>query len=79
MTSTQWKSKVSEYIEEKIAKLQSVNIYPRKKIILYAKCLKEALKDLGNKYVITPIDKTNGDVTLVCKRFYALTHFVWRT
>ena len=44
MTSTQWKSKVSEYIEEKIAKLQSVNIYPRKKNHTLCKMLEGSIK-----------------------------------
>ena len=35
----------------------------------------EELKDTRDKYVITPNDKANGNVALICKRFYALTLF----
>ena len=37
--------------------------------------VKEVLKDLHDKYVVTPIDKANGNVVLICERFDALTLF----
>ena len=72
----QWKSKVSECIEEKIEKLQFRNICPMKKNTpLWNKLDKKALKDLHDRSVITPIDKANSSVVLIYKRFYALTLF----
>ena len=72
--STQQKSKLSECIEEKNAKLQSSNICPRKNhTSLQNKSGKEALKDLHDRYVITLIDEKNGNLTLICKRFCELT------
>lgn len=39
------------------------------------KSVKDTLKDLHERCVITPIDKTNGSVALICKNFYELTLF----
>ena len=53
-----WKTMVSECIEEKISKLQSRKICPRKKhTSMKNKGVKETLKDLHNTYIIIPIEK----------------------
>jgi glutamate formiminotransferase len=31
----------------------------------------QCLKNLKNKYIITPIDKATGNVAFICKRYYA--------
>ena len=36
---------------------------------------KEALKYLHDRWVLTSIDKKNGNVTLICKNFYVLILF----
>ena len=37
------------------------------------KSVKDALKDLHDRYVITPIEMTNGNVALTCQKFNTLT------
>ena len=34
--------------------------------------IKNCLKDLHTKYIITPIDKAANNVSFICKRFYAM-------
>lgn len=37
------------------------------------KVVKEASKDLHDRYVTTPINKANGNVACNCKKFHAFT------
>ena len=63
---SQWKSKISECIEEKIVKLRSSDICPGKsQTIKYHGSVKDALND---RYLITSIDKAKGTVALICKK-----------
>lgn len=39
------------------------------------KVVKEALKDLHDRYATTPINKANGNVACNCKKFHAFTFF----
>ena len=32
--------------------------------------VKKSLDDIHNKFVVAPIDKANGNVSFICKRFY---------
>ena len=41
----------------------------------HTKSVKEVLKDLHDKYVVTPINKANWNVALICKEIYALNLF----
>ena len=72
---TQWITNVSECIEQKKAKLPSSNICSGK-IILLRKIKKfKSITDLHNRLAITPTDKANANVTLICKRFYSFALF----
>ena len=42
------------------------NVYIYIYIYIYVYIVKDALKDQHVKYVITPIDKANGNVALIC-------------
>ena len=42
-------------------------------VYLVFNSVQKALKDLCDKYVITPIDKANYNMAFICKRFYALS------
>ena len=45
-------------------------------ILLYTtKQSRKEVNDLHDSCVITPFDETNGNVALICKRFYALHLF----
>ena len=45
-------------------------------ILLYkTKQSRKEVNDLHDSCVITPLDETNGNVALICKRFYALNLF----
>ena len=37
-------------------------------------CVKDFLEELFQKFIVIPIDKAHGNVAVICKRFYALTH-----
>ena len=39
------------------------------------KSVKEILKDLHDRYIVTPIGKAKGNVPIISKRFYAHTLF----
>ena len=66
-----WQHKVRDLIKERIDFLKCV---PRPCIsteTLNDPEVRLSLKDLHNKYVVCPIYKATGNVSLICKRFYS--------
>ena len=35
--------------------------------------MKQSLTELGSKYVLVPVNKATGNVSIICRRFYDLT------
>ena len=70
---TEWKYKVISKADEKIKILS--NNTSGKDVYEYVLQQKEPLNTLiniHNEFVVTPIDKANGNVAFTCLRFYAL-------
>ena len=67
----EWFTVLEEKIDHKITDLLQNIIPHHNKISLSSPDVAKALEDLQNKYVITPIDKANGNIAIICKRFYA--------
>ena len=67
----QWKADVLELVNKQINDLQKNIKYNKITPSLKQKQVKEALDDIHNQYVITPVDKASGNVAIICKRFYA--------
>ena len=66
-----WVPAVSNKIKERIVSLKiSKPSRAVNEILKDRECL-NSLKDLKERFVITPIDKASGNVALICKRFYA--------
>ena len=69
----EWKHTVLEKVDSRIQSL-SCNLKRHKvNVSLSNEEVKSCLSDLQSKYVITPIDKANGNIAFICKRYYALT------
>ena len=66
-----WVTTVTSKVKDKIAWLRKNKPGHRGTEVLKDQLCQEELKKLHNKYVITPIDKAAGNVTFICKRFYA--------
>ena len=66
-----WKFSFSELLEKRICRL-NMSTKPKPCFPLLKKhSIKNQLKDLHSKYVITPIDKASNNVAFICKRYYA--------
>lgn len=61
-------------IEEKIVNLKLTSTFIScNSSSLQDPHVKQAIQDLRNNFVITPIDKANANGAIICKRFYILT------
>ena len=68
---TEWKNKVFEIVDNRIATLRT-QVYPkRKNKILCSNDVKHSLRELQDNYVMVPIDKAVNNVAFICKRYYA--------
>ena len=66
-----FKHEFEQLIDDRINNLKN-NIHQRTFVpIMEQHEVKSALKQLQNQYVISPIDKATGNVSFICKRFYA--------
>ena len=71
---SRWKKEVFTQIEEKIANLELTStVISSNPSSLQDPHVKQAIQDLRNNFVITPIDKANANVAIICKWFYILT------
>ena len=66
-----WKIEVLKAVDDKIEE-----VVPRLKLDVVSEVLKDpdcrrSLSDLQKRFVIAPIDKATGNISLICKRFYA--------
>ena len=69
----EWKMQLDDLITERITSLRKTFV-PKKVVpTLELSSSKICLKNLKRQYVITPIDKATGNVSFVCKRFFAKT------
>ena len=68
-----WKYAVLEKVDNRIKSLSSNLKYHKVNVSLSNEEVKSCLSELQSKYVITPIDKANGNIAFICKRYYALT------
>ena len=66
----EWKHKVNECIQPKIASLRNKHINKRRKHVLKCKKHLESLNSLHSKYVLVPADKAANNVIVVCKKYY---------
>ena len=67
----QWVVTVSNRIKSKILSLKaSVKTEFVEEVLRKASCVR-ALEELQQKFVIAPIDKASGNISFICKRFYA--------
>ena len=71
VTMSPWLYKVTELIDKRIEdlKVKTKNITIIEK--LKEPSIKRSLKNLHDKFVIAPIDKATGNISFICKRFYA--------
>ena len=69
----EWKHTVLEKVDNRIQSLSSKLKHHKVNVSLSNEEVKSCLSDLQSKYVITPIDKANGNIAFICKRYYALT------
>ena len=67
-----WKHAVLEKVDNRIKSLSSNLKYHKVNVSLSNEEVKSCLSELQSKYVITPIDKANGNIAFICKRYYAL-------
>merc|ERR1711964_469208 len=66
-----WKTQFEEILNKRVEQLnRNINIRPCHQI-LEKTSVKNSLKLLHSKYVISPIDKASNNVAFICKRFYA--------
>ena len=71
MELAEWKHSVTRLIDERIKILSNKHITNvSTKTSLKNKEVKRSLENLHGKFVIVPIDKANGNVAIICKRFY---------
>ena len=70
----EWKNKIFELVDKRIETIKGTGLYNQPSInSLKETHIKSSLKQLQNDYILTPIDKANGNIAFICKRFYALT------
>ena len=65
-----WKHAVLEKVDNRIKSLSSNLKYHKVNVSLSNEEVKSCLSELQSKYVITPIDKANGNIAFICKRYY---------
>ena len=71
VTLKEWTATVSTKIKSKISSLKSsLRSEFVEEVLRTPSCL-TALEDLHQQFVIAPIDKASGNVSFICKRFYA--------
>ena len=69
-TYSEWRNKVFAKIDNKIAALRRT-VKPKCKLkFMSDKTVTDNLKELQDKYVITPIDKASNNIAFICKRHY---------
>jgi hypothetical protein len=66
-----WKFSFSSLLENRIDKLKHSTMIKTRFPLLKQHSVKNQLKDLHSRYVITPIDKASNNVAFICKRYYA--------
>ena len=69
----EWKHKVLELVDERIKAINTGSGSQSFNNNLKDMHIKSSLQELQRDYIITPIDKANGNIAFTCKRFYALT------
>ena len=69
---SEWKQTVLEKVDSRIEALSSNLQHHKVNSSLSNEEVKSCLSVLQSKYVITPIDKANGNIAFICKRYYAL-------
>ena len=66
-----WRTEVLKAVDDRIREvLPTIKCDPVSEVLKDPECHK-ALLDLQNRFVICPIDKATGNISLICKRFYA--------
>ena len=71
---TEWKNTVMEEITDRIRDLESTSILHKQSFTsLNNMVVKQALNDLHDNYVCTPIDKASNNVAIICKKIYLST------
>ena len=66
-----WKFSFSSLLDDRIDKLKNTTKIRTRFPLLKQHSIKNQLKDLHSRYVITPIDKASNNVAFICKRHYA--------
>ena len=66
-----WLHKVTELIDNRIEYLKAHTRYNTISEKLKVPSVTRSLKHLHNKFIIAPIDKATGNISFICKRFYA--------
>lgn len=66
-----WKD-VFKQVKEKIAELKLTYIFQSTNSSVQDPYVKKVLQDLHNNFVVTPIDKANCNVVIICKQLYAI-------
>jgi len=70
----EWKNVVMEEVVDRIKHLQETSVEHKKSLTsLNNVVVKQALNDLHEKYVFTPIDKASNNIAIICKKFYIST------
>ena len=67
----EWRNLISFSLSMRIDDLRAKTKINKTTPLLKQKLIKEDLKSLHDRYVITPIDKASNNVAFICKRFYA--------
>lgn len=68
----EWVSEVESNIDSRIANLK-LNLKHRNNIpLLSSPEIKSALEKIQENFIIVPIDKAAGNISIICKRFYAM-------
>lgn len=74
MELSRWEEEVFKQIEEKIVNLKLTSTFiSSNSSSLQDPHVKQAVQDLRNNFVITPIDKANANIAIICKRFHIRT------
>ena len=65
---SEWRNAVFGHLEDKIKRLKKRSKYVKHVSVI--KSCSEELKELHEKYVMTPIDKASNNVGFICKKYY---------
>ena len=68
-----WRNTVLELVDKRILILKNTLKHQHTREVLKDEEVKSCLADLHSKFVITPIDKANGNVAFICRRYYVST------